>query len=532
MHAADYVVVGAGSAGCAVATRLSEDPSCRVVLIEAGGSNRHPNITIPAAFPKQFRTKLDWDFNSEPEPYCDNRSLYLPRGKSLGGSSSMNAQLYVRGRPFDYDLWEAQGATGWGWRDVLPYFKRAEDNSRGASEYHGAGGPLRVEDSRDPQPFAERFLQTAEEYGIPRIPDYNGPEQDGCSPVQVTQRAGRRWSSADAYLRPAMKRTNLTVVTKAQVLGIELDGERAVGVRYADKRGRERVAHAAEEVIISAGAYGSPQLLMLSGIGPEAALREVGVQVRHDLPGVGENLQDHPYLVGIWASVVGETLADAETPKNVLRWLVKRDGPFSSSVAEAFAFVRTRPGLPAADIQYHFAPVYFSEHGFDESYTDHAITFGSTLVSPKSRGWVRLRSSDPTAKPRILTNTLQHPDDMASIVAGVRMAREMAALEPMRSALGKELFPGVDVQSDIELEEDIRRRVELLYHPVGTCRIGQDDMAVVDPELKVRGIDRLRVADASVMPVITGGNTNAPTIMIGEKAADLIRGRVAAGSAA
>ena len=531
MHAADYVVVGAGSAGCAIASRLSEDPSCRVVLIEAGGSNRHPNITIPAAFPKQFKTKLDWDFSSEPEPFCDNRSLYLPRGKSLGGSSSMNAMLYVRGRPFDYDLWEAQGATGWGWRDVLPYFLKAEDNSRGASEYHGAGGPLRVEDSRDPSPFAERFLKTAEEYGIPRIPDYNGPEQDGCSPVQVTQRAGRRWSSADAYLRPAMKRTNLTVVAKAQVLGIELDGDRAVGVRYADKRGRQRVAHAAEEVIVSAGAYGSPQLLMLSGIGPEAALREVGVEVRHDLPGVGENLQDHPYLVGIWASIVGETLADAESPKNVLRWLVKRDGPFASSVAEAFAFVRTRPGLPAADIQYHFAPVYFSEHGFDESYADHAITFGPTLVSPKSRGWVRLRSSDPTAKPRILTNTLQHPDDMASLVAGVKMAREMAGIEPMRSALGKELLPGSDVQSDIELEEDIRRRIELLYHPVGTCRIGQDDMAVVDPELKVRGIDGLRVADASVMPVITGGNTNAPTIMIGERAADLIRGRVAVGSA-
>ena len=528
MHAADYVIVGAGSAGCAIANRLSEDPSCRVVLIEAGGTNRNPNITIPAAFPKQFRTKLDWEFDSEPEPHCDGRSLFLPRGKSLGGSSSMNATLYVRGRPFDYDLWEAQGAAGWGWNDVLPYFKRAEDNSRGGSEYHGTGGPLRVEDSRDPSEFAERFLKTAEAYGIPRIPDYNGPEQDGCSPVQVTQKAGRRWSSADAYLRPAMKRPNLTVVTKAQVLKIEIEDGRAVGVRYADKRGRERVAVAAEEVILSAGAYGSPHLLMLSGIGPEASLREVGVDVVHDLPGVGENLQDHPYVVGIWESVVGQTLADAEHPKYAAQWLLKRTGPLTTSVAEAFAFVRTRPGLPAADIQFHFAPAYFSEHGFDDSFKDHAVTFGPTLVAPKSRGRVWLRSADPSAKPRILTNTFAEPDDLRSMLDGMKMAREMAATDPMRSALGREIFPGSAAETDDDLIADIRNRVELIYHPVGTCRIGQDDMAVVDPELKVRGIEGLRVADASVMPVIPGGNTNAPTIMVGEKAADLIRGRVVA----
>jgi choline dehydrogenase-like flavoprotein len=528
MHAADYVIVGAGSAGCAIANRLSEDPSCRVVLIEGGGSNRHPNITIPAAFPKQFKTKLDWDYNSEPEPFCNDRSLYLPRGKSLGGSSSMNAMLYVRGRPFDYDLWEAQGAEGWGWRDVLPYFKKAEDNSRGSSEYHGTGGPLRVEDSREPSPFAERFLQTAEAYGIPRIPDYNGPEQDGCSPVQVTQRGGRRWSSADAYLRPAMKRPNLTVVTKAQVLKVEIQGGRAVGVRYADSKGRERVAHAANEVILSAGAYGSPQLLMLSGIGPEAGLRDVGVDVALDLPGVGENLQDHPYLVGIWQSVVGETLADAESLGNAMKWVLKKEGPLTTSVAEAFAFVRTRPGLPAADIQFHFAPAYFSNHGFDTSYTDHAITFGPALVSPKSRGRLWLRSADPSVKPRILTNTFAEPDDLRSIVDAMKMAREMAAMDPMAKALGRELFPGSDAETDEDLAADARKRIELLYHPVGTCRMGQDDLAVVDPELKVRGIEGLRVADASVMPVIPGGNTNAPTIMIGEKAADLIRGRVPA----
>ena len=522
MRAADYVIVGAGSAGCVVANRLSEDPSCRVVLIEAGGTNRHPNITIPAAFQKQFRSKLDWNFWTEPEPFCDGRSLYLPRGKSLGGSSSMNAMLYVRGRPLDYDMWEQQGADGWGWSDVLPYFLKAEDNSRGESEYHATGGPLRVEDSRSPYPFAERFLQAAESTGIPRIADYNGPEQDGCSEVQVTQRGGRRWSAADAYLRPAMKRPNLDVVTKAQVLGLVLDGNRVTGVRYSDKRGREAVAHAAEEVILSAGAYGSPQILQLSGIGPADHLGSVGVNVAHDLPGVGENLQDHPYVVSIWDSVIGETLADAETPKNIARWLLKREGPFSTSVAEAFAFVRSRPGLPAADLQYHFAPGFFSENGFDE-YEEHAVTFGPCLVSVKSRGHVRLRSSNPTDAPSILTNSLQEPEDLAALVAGVKLSREIAGTEPMRSALGREIYPGKDVQSDADIEADVRRRVELLYHPVGTCRIGKDELAVVDPELRVRGIDGLRVVDASVMPVISGGNTNAPTIMIAEKACDLIR---------
>ena len=526
MRAADYVIVGAGSAGCVLANRLSEDPSCRVLLLEAGGSNRHPNITIPAAFANQFRTKLDWNFWTEPEPDCNGRSLYLPRGKSLGGSSSMNAMLYVRGRPLDYEMWEAQGATGWGWDGVLPYFLKAEDNSRGASEYHSAGGPLRVEDSRDPSPFSERFLASAESAGIPRIADYNGPEQDGCSPVQVTQRRGQRWSTANAYLRPAMKRPNLEVLSKVQVLGVELRGDRAVGVRYLDRRGRESVAHASEEVILSAGSYGSPQILQLSGIGRPADLKGVGVEATHELAGVGENLQDHPFVVSIWDSLIGETLADAESPRNILKWLIKRDGPFSSSVAEAFAFVRSRPGLPAADLQFHFAPGYFSDHGFDE-YKEHAVTFGPALVTVKSRGHVRLRSSNPTDAPSILTNTLSEPEDLAALVAGVKLSRELAATDPIASTLGREIYPGADVSTDAEIEDDIRRRVELLYHPVGTCRIGSDELAVVDPELCVRGIEGLRVADASVMPVIPGGNTNAPTIMVAEKAADLIRARSA-----
>ncbi|MGZ6709294.1 MAG: GMC family oxidoreductase [Solirubrobacteraceae bacterium] len=525
MHA-DYVIVGAGSAGCVLAARLSEDPSVSVLVLEAGGSARHPNIAIPAAFAKQFRTRLDWDFATEPEPHCDGRSIYVPRGKGLGGSSSMNAMLYVRGRPLDYDLWEAEGAAGWGWEDVRPYFLRAENNERGASEHHAVGGPLNVADERSPRPLTARFLAAAEAAGIPRIDDYNGPEQDGAAPVQVTQRNGRRFSANDAYLRPARGRENLSVVTGATVSRLELDGGRAVGVRFRDRLRRERVVRAEREVILCGGAFGSPQLLMLSGIGPADHLREHGLGVAVDAPGVGANLQDHPYVVCIWDSVAGGSLLGADKPKALAEWLLRRSGPLTSTVAEAFAFVRSRPGLPAADLQYHFAPAYFNDNGFDE-YDQHAFTFGPVLVSPKSRGTVRLRSADPTAKPLIRTNSLAEPEDVAALVAGVKLAREIAATEPMASAAGRELFPGEAVRDDAEIEADVRRRVELLYHPVGTCRMGGED-AVLDPELRVRGVEGLRVVDASVFPVIPGGNTNAPTIMVAERAADVIRGRVPA----
>jgi len=495
----------------------------RVLVLEAGGRSIHPNVAIPAAFAKQFKTKLDWDYATEPEPSCAGRSLYIPRGKGLGGSSSMNAMLYVRGRPLDYDLWEAEGASGWGWKGVQPYFMRAENNERGASENHATGGPLNVCDERSPRQLTARFLAAAEETGVPRVPDYNGPEQDGASPVQVTQRNGKRFSAADAYLRPNMKRENLTTVTGAQALRVELENGRATGVRYRDRRGREQVAHADREVIIAAGAIGSPQLLMLSGIGPPDHLREVGVEVAHDLPGVGQNLQDHPYVVCIWESKVGGSLYGADKPKALLEWLLRRSGPLTSSVAEAFAFVRSRPGLPAPDLQFHFAPAYFNDNGFDE-FEGHAFTMGPVLITPKSRGWIKLRSSDPSAKPRILTNSLSEPEDVHALVTGMRKAREMAAAGPLAEATAREIFPGPEVgDSDEELAEDLRRRVELIYHPVGTCKMGAGDDAVVDAELRVRGIEGLRVADASVMPVITGGNTNAPAIMIGERASDLIR---------
>jgi choline dehydrogenase-like flavoprotein len=521
MH--DYVVVGAGSAGCVLANRLSEDPSVRVLLIEAGKRDRHPNIKIPAAFAKQFKTKLDWDLATEPEPHCDNRSLYIPRGKGLGGSSSMNAMLYVRGNPLDYDGWAAAGASGWSWDEVLPYFLRAEDNQRGASEYHATGGPLRVEDERSPRPLTGRFLAACAEAGIPRIADYNGPEQDGAALAQVTQRNGKRWSAADAYLRPALRRPNLEVVTGALVSGLQIEGGVARGVRYSrGRRGGEQVARAEREVILSAGAIASPQLLLLSGIGPADQLRQLGVQVRHELPGVGANLQDHPYVSCVWEVPGGGSLLDAEKPKALLEYLLRRTGPLTSSVAEAFAFVRSRPGLPGPDLQFHFGPAYFVDNGFDE-YGGHAITTGPVLVKPRARGWVRLRSTDPSAKPRILTNSLSEQEDVEALAAGVRLAREIASTTPLAEVVGRELFPGPEVDTDDAIAADVRRRTELLYHPVGTCRMGTRPDAVVAPDLRVHGLEGLRVVDASVMPIIPAGNTNAPTIMIAEKAADLIR---------
>ena len=521
----DYVIVGAGSAGCVLANRLSEDPSVRVLLLEAGGKGRSLKVKIPAAFPEQFRTKLDWEFDTEPEPHVDDRALYIPRGKMLGGSSSMNAMLYVRGRPFDYDSWEAQGAPGWGYKDVLPYFIRSEDNARGASEFHGAGGPLRVSEQRSPRSMNTRLLDASEQAGIPRIADYNGPEQDGVSVFQVNQRNGQRFSAADAFLRPAMTRPNLEVRTGTTVLGVELEGGRAAGVRLRKGRSGVELVRAEREVLLSAGAIGSPQLLLLSGVGAPDELRAAGVEVRHELPGVGRNLQDHPFVTMIWEVTGEDTLYGADKPRHLLEWLLRRSGKLTSTVAEVVAFTRTRGGLPAADIQFHMGAAYFEDHGAEE-YDGHCMVIAPVLVSPKARGQVWLRSADPLAKPRILTNTLSETEDVESMVAGMTLAREIAAQGPLAEITLKELKPGAGTVDRAELEADLRRRLMLIYHPVGTARMSDThEQAVVDSQLRVHGLQGLRVIDASVMPTIVGGNTNAPTIMIAERGADLIRER-------
>ena len=533
MTSADYIVVGAGSAGCVLANRLSEDPSVRVLLLEAGGKDRSPSIKIPAAFAKQFHTKLDWDFATDPEPHVDGRALYIPRGKSLGGSSSMNAMLYVRGRPLDYDLWEAQGARGWGWDAVLPYFLRSEDNVRGASEFHGAGGPLRVSEQRSPRASVDRRLLAAcQAAGIRRIADYNGPEQDGVAMFQVNQHRGARFSAADAYLQPVRDRPNLEVRTGAHVLGVQLESDRAVGVRVGGRRGRQDTLRAEREVILSAGAIQSPQLLMLSGIGAPDELRQAGVTPRHALRGVGRNLQDHPFVSLIWEVSDEDTLYGADSPKHLAEWLLRRSGPLTSSVAEVVAFVRTRPGLPAADVQFHMGAAYYEDHGAEE-YDGHCAVIAPVLVSPQARGRVWLGSADPTAKPHILTNSLSEPDDVRSLVDAMLLARQIADQPPFRQAVVRELKPGAGVTERDDLERDLRRRLMLIYHPVGTCRMsdhGED--AVVDSQLRVHGLQGLRVVDASVMPVIPGGNTNAPTTMVAERAADLIRGRVSTAATA
>jgi choline dehydrogenase-like flavoprotein len=520
----DYVIVGAGSAGCVLANRLS-DSGAEVLLVEAGGRDRSAKIKIPAAFAQQFQTKRDWDYASGPEPGCEGRNLYVPRGRALGGSSSMNAMLYVRGHRSDYDGWRDEaGCEGWGWDDVHPYFIRSEHHEAGAGPDHGYGGLLNVAPPRSPRALTELMIAAARRRGHPADRDYNDGEPDGVAPVEVTQKRGRRWSCADAFLRPAAGRPNLTVLTGAFAHGLDIASGRVRGVELSGKTDMA-VARARCEVILAAGAIGSPQLLMLSGIGDPDKLAGLGIDVVAPLPAVGTNLQDHPYVVGIWDSTIGASLADAEKPAALLDFLLRRRGPLTSTVAEAFLFTRSDGGDGPPDLQFHLAPAYFADNGFEE-YDGHALTMGPVLIAPRARGEVTLASADPAAKPAILGNHLTDQADVDALVSGVRIARELAATPPLAGAVGREIYPGPGVGDDDEaIAADVRRRLELLYHPVGTCRMGSDSDSVVDPELRVRGIDGVRVVDASVMPTITHGNTNAPTIMIAEKGADLILGQ-------
>jgi choline dehydrogenase len=516
----DYVIVGAGSAGCVLANRLSADPSVRVLLLEAGPPDTLDTIRVPALWSGLFGSEVDWDYRLEPQPHYAGSDLY-PRGKTLGGSSAINAMIYIRGHRTDFDGWSEKGCSGWDYDAVLPYFVKAESNSRLAAPFHGKEGPLRVEDMLFTHELSHSWISSAVDVGLPFNDDFNGSGQIGAGVYQVTCHDGWRWSTADAYLKPVHDRPNLTVRANSPATEILFDGQRAHGVAYVHA-GVETTARADAEVILSAGALNSPQLLMLSGIGPAQQLRAHDIAVKVDLPGVGANLNDHTMTPIVWATKDSTDLLQLATPENMARWQQRGGGPFCSIGGEVGGFLSTN-GNDVPDIQLTCGPTALVHHG-RFSLPPENFTMLVTATRPLSRGRLTLRSSDPLGAPRIDAGYFSEPADLKAVIQGLRAVLEIADHQPLKASLGALRLPD-SVPDDAALTEHIRCWSQTQYHPVGTCAMGVDEDSVVDPELQVRGVDNLRVIDASVMPSIIGGNTNATTIMIGEKGADLVRAK-------
>ncbi|MBC7586328.1 MAG: choline dehydrogenase [Tardiphaga sp.] len=527
-HAAefDYVIVGAGSAGCVLANRLSASGKHSVLLLEAGPKDRNIWIHVPLGYGKLFKAKaVNWMYQTEPEPGLDGRSIFQPRGKTLGGSSSINGLLYVRGQHEDYDRWRQLGNTGWGFDDVLPYFKKAEDQQRGGDDYHGSGGPLPVSDTRHPDPLSDAFIAAAVESGLPFNPDFNGAAQEGVGLFQTTTRHGRRASTAVAYLRPALRRGQVRVETAALAQRVLFEGRRAIGVEYK-QHGVTHVARARREVLVCSGAFNTPQLLQLSGIGPAALLQQHGIDVVMDAPGVGNDLQDHMQVRIVMRCAQKITLNDIvnhplRKAMMALQYAAFRTGPLTIAAGTAGAFFRTDPRLATPDIQVHFLP--FSTDKMGEALHSYSGFSASVCqLRPESRGSLRIRSADPSVPPEIRVNYLATQTDRTANVEGLKILRKMLNAPALKPFVVEELEPGLKVASDADLLAYCRQRGSTIYHPTSTCRMGNDAMAVVDQRLRVRGIDGLRVVDGSVMPDLVSGNTNAPIIMIAEKASEMI----------
>jgi choline dehydrogenase len=523
----DYVVVGAGTAGCVLANRLSADPSARVLLLEAGGRDNYVWIHIPIGYLyTQNNPRTDWCFKTEAEPGLNGRTLNYPRGRVLGGCSSINGMIYMRGQARDYDLWRQLGNAGWAWDDVLPYFKRSEDFAHGADDVHGSGGEWRVEEMRLTWEILDAFRDAAAEVGIPKTKDFNRGNNEGCGYFQVNQKNGVRWNTAKAFLRPALKRPNLTVLTHAQVKSLQLDGRQVTGVEFWQGE-TLRSARINREVILAAGAIGSPQLLQVSGIGPGAALREHGIEVRHDLAGVGENLQDHLQIRTVYK--VKNTRTLNERANRLLgragmgmEYALFRRGPLTMAPSQLGCFAKSDPSRDTPDLEYHVQPLSLDKFG-DPLHPFPAFTASVCNLRPTSRGTVRLKAPDPRAHPAIRPNYLATPEDRHVAAQAIRLTRRICAANALSRFSPEEYRPGPEFKSDEDLAKAAGTIGTTIFHPVGTCKMGQDDLAVVDERLRVRGMSGLRVADASIMPTITSGNTNAPVIMIAEKAADMIR---------